>query len=165
MISVFNARHSVLRRWPSSFGLLIITGFQLLIINHNWLPITFYYLITFYYHNWFAITSYKAQPACVYLLLIMTGLQLANFRWVEPSSTCSFSAHCCFANHFRSLASIFNFDLKSTMSAGLGVWCFQFLMKYFCPIKAILRWFSFLLGCAICLFVTCNLFAMNTGDF
>ena len=133
----------------SNYLLSIITGFQLL----------------FLYHNWLSITSFKSQLACVYLLLIMTGLQLANFRWVEPSSTCSFSAHCCFANHFRSLASIFNFDLKSTMSAGLGVWCFQFLMKYFCPMKAILRWFSFLLGCAICLNVTCNLFAMNTGDF
>ena len=88
----------------SNYLLSIITGFQLL----------------FLYHNWLSITSFKSQLACVYLLLIMTGLQLANFRWVEPSSTCSFSAHCCFANHFRSLASIFNFDLKSTMSAGLG---------------------------------------------
>ena len=88
----------------SNYLLSIITGFQLL----------------FLYHNWLSITSFKSQLACVYLLLIMTGLQLANFRWVEPSSTCSFSAHCCFANHFRSLVSIFYFDLKSTMSAGLG---------------------------------------------
>ena len=159
MIRWFNARHLVLRvgrratacslLLASNYLLLIITGFQLL----------------FLYHNWLSITSYKSQLACVYLLWIMTGSQLANFRWVEPSSTCSFSAHCCFANHFRSLASIFNFDLKSTMSAGLGVWCFQFLMKYFCPMKAILGWFSFLLGCAICLYVSCNLFAMNTWDF